>query len=129
MRKLMILSVVLCLAVMTGCATVKPTPPAGCEKSVIWAYSPWSQVVLKTMVDSIHILAGTQHGPASYAIIKDSAQKLVTLLEGGNVTYSQVQSMPDISGMIVSTLGLIFAPGQMLDACDREILVAYLKMI
>jgi hypothetical protein len=119
--------VVLGLAYCTN--MVKPTPPVGCEQSVIWKYSPWSHVVLKTMVDSTHILAGTQNGAASYAVIKDSAQLLIVMLSGGNITYGQIQSVQEISAMLVSTLGLIFAPGQVINKCDADILVSYLKMI
>ena len=124
----------LCLAIvmafsLTFCTTVKPTPPAGCENSIVWKYAPWSQVALKTMVDGTHILAGTQNGPAMYAVVKNSAQQLIVMLSGGSVTYGQIQSTQDISAMLVSTLGLIFAPEQVIDKCDRDILIAYLKMI
>jgi hypothetical protein len=53
MKKIALLLVV--VLAIAGCVTVKPTPPAGCEKSVIWTYAPWSQVVLTGMVDAIYI--------------------------------------------------------------------------
>jgi hypothetical protein len=64
-----------------------------------------------------------------YAVIKDSAQKLIVLLQDTGVTYSQLQTVPDISTMLISQLGLIFQPSQVLDKCDRDTLIAYLKML
>ena len=124
MKRLAVLIMVLALA---GCVTMKPTPPAGCENSIVWKYSPWSQVVLTGMVDAIYI--GYGKDPVKYAVAKESAQKLIVLLQGTGVTYSQLQAIPDISTMLTSQLGLIFQPGQVMNRCDVEIIVAYLKMI
>ncbi len=125
-RNIAVLGLIVCFALMAGCATTHQIP-TGCEKSLIHKYYPWADTMLSGAVLGAYALAGTN--PELYVKIQDGAKLAISLLEGTAVTYGELSKVPNIYMLITSQLASIFRPGDLIDACDKAILIGYLKMI
>jgi hypothetical protein len=110
-----------------ACATLKSPVPAGCEDSMIWKYAPWSHVILIGAVDGAYAMSG--QNPELYRKIKVAAHQAQVLLTGAAPTYESLQNIPDLNLLLTSQLAAIFRPDQVIDPCDRDLLLSYLKMI
>jgi hypothetical protein len=127
MKRILLIGLIVVL-VLSACATLgKQTPPAGCEKSVIYQYAPWSFVVLTGAVDGLYVMAQTN--PAQYQAARQAARQAEVILEGQTVTYGQLQGVPGLAALLTSQLATIFRPDQVLDACDKQVLLGYLRML
>jgi len=125
MKKIMysffILSFIL---ITTACVTVKPV---GCENSVIYKYAPWSFVILTGAIDGVYMMY--KDNPVVYGEIKKAAAQTILILQGTVVRYDDLQKVPNITSLLTSQLASIFRPGDVLDTCDKNILIQYMKML
>jgi hypothetical protein len=127
MIKRLLLTTIICLFIF-GCATLKPTIPAGCENSLIYKNAPWSFVMLTGAIDAAYIIY-TQN-PELYKKIQQAAREAEdTLNSSGIMTYERLSKVPNLTLLITSQLSLIFRPQDTIDTCDKRIILDYLKMI
>lgn len=119
---------VLLIAVLmvAGCATTHQTP-VGCENSIVHKQYPYADMLLTGAVAGCYMVA--QHDPDKYALIQNAARQVEVLLQNPQVSYGQLAEVPNIYVFLTSQMATIFPPAQLIDKCDKSILLAYLKMI
>jgi hypothetical protein len=121
-----------CLAVLIaltvcaiGCASIgTAAPPAGCEKSVLYSNAPYAFIALS----SARIAAGTLLTPTQYKLAALSAHVLADTLESNpSATIETIASVPAWSKVLIADLAIWFRPGEVLNHCDKDALIGYLR--
>ena len=125
------------LTVFFGCAILptKPTLPDYCAGSVYAQAPEYFDAGMNVMVVAVNMLAIADR--PKYEAAKEAAKLMIGVLEpepgmGGGSPLITVASMIGIApeyGMVLSPLLSMFPINSVLNRCDREIIVKYLRII
>ena len=116
------LLILVLLFIIPGCITTGP--PAGCEKSILYGWSPYSFIVM----DASRVAAVKLMPKFEYDLAQKSAYALADVLSSDPLaTIDTITQMPDWSRVLVTDLSVWFKPGDLLNPCDRDLIVGYLR--
>jgi hypothetical protein len=123
-----------CIPCLSGCATFgKPLPlPAGCEHSMLAKTAPWSDLVLTAGV----FAAKSALSSGQYQLAHEAAQQAAAALEGpapggdpGGMTAMDLVAIPGMAESVGGAILQVLAANDVIDPCDRQRLVNYLRMV
>jgi hypothetical protein len=127
--KMLTVALITCAMLQVGCVTVGTTSaviPVGCEKSVLYQHHKEFNTVASLMVIGVHAYAIAN--PYMYQEAKTTAKVAIAKLEVGSVTAGELTSDTAVA-LLLSDLLAFFAPGEVIDQCDKDLLIAQLKRI
>jgi hypothetical protein len=117
----------LVLTAMISCATLGTVTP-GCEKSFTYQHKKTFDTIMTASVLGLYTAYAWK--PEIYGQAHQAAQMAISVL--GSKEPSSLNNLAQIDGIsLIGVLELVgfFGANQLLDSCDKDYLIAYLKMV